>query len=77
MLRKSGFMHMTNNFKVAGKYWKTGRSFSYLHEYEDLAQVYLTYIESNNSWNDGLGWVSWCTWNIIPITCFCLNQYFL
>ena len=58
MLRKSGFMHMVNNFKVAGKYWRGCKSFNSLHEYEDLEQVYLTYIESNNSWIGGLGRVS-------------------
>ena len=55
MLRKSGFMHMVNNFKVAGKYWRGCRSFNSLHEYEDLEQVYLTYVKSINSWDDGLG----------------------
>ena len=76
MLRKSGFMHMVNNFKVAGKYWRGCKCFNSLHEYEDLEQVYLTYIESNNSWIGGLGRVSSFKWNIIRITCFCLINIF-
>ena len=35
VLWKSGFIHMVNNFKVAGKYWRGCRSFNSLHEYED------------------------------------------
>ena len=54
MLRKSGFMHMVNNFKVARKYWIECRFFNYSHEHEDLEQVYLTYIKGINSWT-GLG----------------------
>ena len=76
MPRKSVFMDMVNNFKVTGKYWRRCRSFDSLHEYEDLEQVYLTYIKSINSWNDGLGRVSSFTWNIIRITCFCLINIF-
>ena len=55
MFRKSGFMHMVNNFKVTEKYWRGCRPFNSLHEYEDLEWVYLTYTKSINSWNDGLG----------------------
>ena len=76
VFRKSGFMHIVDNFKVAGKYWSGGRSFDFLHEYECLEQVYLTYIKTINSWNDGLGRVSWFAWNIIRITCFCLINIF-
>ena len=42
MLRKSGFLHMVNNSKVAGKYWRGCTSFNSLHKYEDLEQVYLS-----------------------------------
>ena len=60
VFRKPGFMH---NFKAAGKHWRGCRSFNSLHEYEDLQQVYLTYIKDINSWYDGLGQV------------FCLHNY--
>ena len=76
MLRKSGFLHMVNNSKVAGKYWRGCTSFNSLHEYEDLEQVYLTYIKRINSWDDGLGRLCWFTWNIIRITCFWSTDFF-
>ena len=34
VFRKSGVMHMVNDFKVAGKYWRGCRYFNSLHEYE-------------------------------------------
>ena len=55
MFRKSGFMHIVDDLRVAGKYWRGYRLFNSLHEYADLEQVYLTYIKSINSWFDGLG----------------------
>ena len=76
VFRKSSFMHMVDNFKVAGKYWRGWRFFNSLYEYEDLEQVYLTYVKTINSWNDGLGWVSSFAWSIIQITCFCLSCIF-
>ena len=57
-------MHMVNKFKVAGKHWRECRSFNSLLEYEDLEHVYLIYIKSINSWNDGLGRVIYMKYNL-------------
>ena len=62
MFKKSGFMHMVNNFKVAEIYWMGFRSFN---------SLFFVWI-----WRLGLGPVSSFTWNVVQISCFYLINIF-